>query len=43
MSNTIEKTYKCKTLEHNGVAFPPNYTLKEITINFNNEKLANSC
>jgi len=40
MSNTVEKTYKWKTLEHNGVAFPPNYTLKGISIKINNEKLA---
>ena len=40
MSNTVEKTYKWKTLEHNGVAFPPNYILKGISIKVNNEKLA---
>ena len=40
MSNTVEKTYKWKTLEHNGVAFPPNYILKGISIKINNERLA---
>jgi DNA topoisomerase I len=40
MSNTIEKTFKWKTLEHNGVAFPPNHILKGISIKINNERLA---
>ena len=39
MSNTIEKTFKWKTLEHNGVAFPPNHILKGISIKINNERL----
>src|ERR687889_227881 len=39
MSNTIEKTLKWKTLEHNGVAFPPSHILKGISIYINNEKL----
>ena len=38
--NTIEKTFKWKTLEHNGVAFPPNHILKGISIGINNERLA---
>ena len=40
MSNTIEKTFKWKTLEHNGVAFPPNHILKWLSIKINNEILA---
>ncbi|HEU5462329.1 MAG TPA: DNA topoisomerase I [Nitrososphaeraceae archaeon] len=40
MSNTIDKTFKWKTLEHNGVAFPPNHILKGISIKINNERLA---
>jgi DNA topoisomerase-1 len=43
MSNsaTVEEkmTFKWKTLEHNGVAFPPNHILKGISININNERL----
>jgi DNA topoisomerase-1 len=39
MSNTIEKTFKWKTLEHNGVAFPSNHILKGISIKINNERL----
>ena len=39
MSNSVEKTFKWKTLEHNGVAFPPSHTLKGICIYINNEKL----
>src|SRR5688500_186556 len=39
MSNTIEKTFKWKTLEHNGVAFPPNHILKGLSIKINNERL----
>ena len=39
MSNTIEKTFKWKTLEHNGVAFPANHILKGISIKINNERL----
>ncbi len=35
----MEKTFKWKTLEHNGVAFPPSHILKEICIYINNEKL----
>jgi DNA topoisomerase-1 len=35
----VEKTFKWKTLEHNGVAFPPSHTLKGICIYINNEKL----
>ena len=35
----MEKTFKWKTLEHNGVAFPPSHTLKGICIYINNEKL----
>ena len=40
MSNTIEKTFKWKTLEHNGVAFPPSHILKGLSIKINNERLA---
>ena len=40
MSNTIEKMFKWKTLEHNGVAFPPNHSLKGLSIKINNERLA---
>ena len=40
MSNTIDKTFKWKTLEHNGVAFPPNHILRGISIKINNERLA---
>jgi DNA topoisomerase I len=40
MSNTIEKTFKWKTLEHNGVAFPPSHILKGFSIKINNESLA---
>jgi len=40
MSNTIEKTFKWKTLEHNGVAFPANHILKGLSIKINNERLA---
>ncbi len=40
MSNTIEKTFKWKTLEHNGVAFPPNHIVKGLSIKINNEILA---
>jgi DNA topoisomerase-1 len=40
MSNTIEKMFKWKTLEHNGVAFPPNHILKGLSIKINNERLA---
>src|SRR5919112_5385666 len=40
MSNTIEKTLKWKTLEHNGVAFPPSHILKGFSIKINNERLA---
>jgi DNA topoisomerase I len=32
-------TFKWKTLEHNGVAFPPPHILKGISININNERL----
>lgn len=39
MSNSVEKTIKWKTLEHNGVAFPPSHILKGISIYINNEKL----
>jgi DNA topoisomerase-1 len=43
MSNsaTVEEkmTFKWKTLEHNGVAFPPNHILKGISLNINNERL----
>ncbi len=39
MSNTIEKTFKWKTLEHNGVAFPPDHILKGLCIKINNERL----
>ena len=39
MSNTVEKTFKWKTLEHNGVAFPPNHILKGVSIKINNERL----
>ena len=39
MSNTIEKTFKWKTLEHNGVAFPPSHILKGFSIKINNERL----
>lgn len=35
----MEKTFKWKTLEHNGVAFPPSHILKGISIYINNEKL----
>ena len=40
MSNNIEKMFKWKTLEHNGVAFPPNHILKGLSIKINNERLA---
>jgi DNA topoisomerase-1 len=40
MSNTIEKTLKWKTLEHNGVAFPPDHILKGLSIKINNERIA---
>ena len=40
MSNTIEKTFKWKTLEHNGVGFPPSHILKGLSIKINNERLA---
>lgn len=40
MSNTVEKTFKWKTLEHNGVAFPPNHISKGVSIKINNERLA---
>jgi len=40
MSNTLEKTFKWKTLEHNGVAFPPNHIVKGLSIKINNEILA---
>ena len=40
MSNNIEKTFKWKTLEHNGVAFPPRHLLKGLSIKINNERLA---
>lgn len=40
MSNTLEKMFKWKTLEHNGVAFPPNHILKGLSIKINNERLA---
>ena len=40
MSNTIEKTFKWKTLEHNGVAFPTSHILKGFSIKINNERLA---
>ena len=39
MSNSVAKTFKWKTLEHNGVAFPPNHILKRFSIYINNEKL----
>jgi DNA topoisomerase-1 len=39
MSNTLEKTFKWKTLEHNGVAFPPSHILKGFSIKINNERL----
>ena len=39
MSNSVAKTFKWKTLEHNGVAFPPNHILKGFSIYINNEKL----
>jgi len=39
VSNSVEKTFKWKTLEHNGVAFPPSHILKGISIYINNEKL----
>ena len=35
----MEKTFKWKMLEHNGVAFPPSHILKGISIYINNEKL----
>ena len=35
----MEKSFKWKTLEHNGVAFPPSHILKGISIYINNEKL----
>jgi DNA topoisomerase-1 len=40
MSNTIEKTLKWKTLEHNGVAFPPDHILKGLSIKIKNERIA---
>lgn len=43
MSNSAaveeKMTFKWKTLEHNGVAFPPDHILKGISININNERL----
>ncbi len=39
MSNSVEKTFKWKTLEHNGVAFPPSHILKGISLNIDNERL----
>jgi DNA topoisomerase I len=39
LSNSVAKTFKWKTLEHNGVAFPPNHILKGFSIYINNEKL----
>jgi DNA topoisomerase-1 len=39
LSNSVAKTFKWKTLEHNGVAFPPNHILKRFSIYINNEKL----
>jgi DNA topoisomerase I len=39
LSNSVAKTFKWKTLEHNGVAFPPNHILKGFIIYINNEKL----
>jgi DNA topoisomerase-1 len=43
MSNSAaveeKMTFKWKTLEHNGVAFPPNHILKGISLNINNERL----
>ena len=35
----MEKSFKWKTLEHNGVAFPPSHILKGISIYINNEKI----
>ncbi|HEX5981816.1 MAG TPA: DNA topoisomerase I [Nitrososphaeraceae archaeon] len=40
MSNSVEKSFKWKTLEHNGVAFPPSHILKGLSIKINNERLA---
>ncbi|HEX5187622.1 MAG TPA: DNA topoisomerase I [Nitrososphaeraceae archaeon] len=39
MSNSQEKTFKWKSLEHNGVAFPPPHRLIGLSIRINNEKL----
>lgn len=39
VSNSQEKTFKWKSLEHNGVAFPPPHRLIGLSIRINNEKL----
>lgn len=39
MSNSVEKTFKWKSLEHNGVAFPPSHISKGISIYIHKEKL----
>jgi DNA topoisomerase-1 len=39
VSNSVEKTFKWKSLEHNGVAFPPSHVSKGISIYIHKEKL----
>ncbi len=39
MSNSAEKTSKWKSLEHNGVAFPPSHRLIGLSIRINSEKI----
>ncbi|MGE3858883.1 MAG: DNA topoisomerase I [Nitrososphaeraceae archaeon] len=39
MSNSAEKTSKWKSLEHNGVAFPPPHRLIGLSIRINSEKI----
>jgi DNA topoisomerase I len=39
VSNSVEKTFKWKSLEHNGVAFPPSHISKGISIYIHKEKL----
>jgi DNA topoisomerase I len=38
-SNSAEKTFKWKSLEHNGVAFPPSHLLIGLSIGINGEKI----
>jgi DNA topoisomerase I len=39
VSSSVEKTFKWKSLEHNGVAFPPSHISKGISIYIHKEKL----